>query len=663
VGRCKAEKLATATTVAEADELLAGTGCAVPGGAAANIRKEAAAAIVWMRAHRADTVDQFDALPEASKEVLRGLYKVLPDAPGMHWSKKIFRLLQAFATADSPVKAGQARPEHDLPAAVGELGLGDEQSRPPDGEEEGVIGEVRERDAEARLAAQRQREDDQLLAAGIGSYVATAAKRQKDRSVLSPASLKYAAAARGAGAGGAGGMRVNVRWLPRKVLEDNLPEGVLRMLWVAGKWKADAVAKALKQEEKEAMQANARFESVAPMWGHRFLFFLGDHPRDTPDLNVVGKNLALATRMCLAGKESPLEKMVTSNLREGWEVSQDLLASDHQVPESALQPTFECLVSLFEMRVDILAPLLVNCGPAGDEVLRSIVRQAKDVKGMWPFLARGLSEGHITSTSRSTANAVWMTVLGPAMDQRTGSAPNGDTALAAAQARLSARIVADAGTDSVRRRLAPSWAQPARAAALAPLAAVALAQEAPAQMAGGWAPVPAWGPPPPAYMHAPPLWAQMPPQQPAAIGPPPSMLRILPPPSSAPPPLQAQAVVVKPGARVKADGWTGQPASTAMLGDRGVMAAEDAPSKHHCVMCARANPAGRVHLAWECAIKLARRAGGEPCPGFDALGNRVPSAWTAEGNLQPATVQAWAPYIERWGLEVAVSAPGPARLS
>jgi hypothetical protein len=490
-------------------------------------------------------VEQFDALPQASKEVLKGLYKVLPDAPGMHWSKKIFRLLQAFSIADSPVKAGQAPPEHDLPAAVGELGLGEDQSRQPDGDvegglDEGTQGSLRELDAAARRAAQRQREDDQLLAAGIGSYVATqAAKRHKDKSVLSPASLKYAAAAMGAGVGGAGGMRVNVRWLPRKVLEDNLPEMVLRWLWVAGKWKADAVAKALKHEEKEAMQANARFESVSPMWGHRLQFFLGDHPRDMPDLNVVGKNLALATRMCLAGKESPLEKMVTSNLRDGWDGSQDLLAGDHQVPESALQPAFDCVVGLFDMRVDILAPLLVNCGSAGEEVLRSVVLQAKHVKGMWAFLARGLSEGHITSPSRSTANAVWMTVLGPVMDQRTGSAPNGNTELAPAQARLSARYAAEAaGADLVKRRLAQAWVQPGRAAAEPGVPAlVAPVQE---QLAGGWAPVPAWGLPPPGYMQAPPLWAQMPHQQPAAIGPPPAILRLVPPPSAVPLPLPVQ---------------------------------------------------------------------------------------------------------------------------
>ena len=169
VSRCKAEKLAAASTASEVDKLLAVMGCAVPGAAAFSVRKEAAAAIVWMRAHKEDTAEQFDALPEAGREELKGLYRVLPDAQGMHWSKKIFRLLHAFSAADSPVKAGQAPPEQVL-AAVGDLGLGDDQSRPEEDDGFGPDAD-REHEARARRVAQRQREDDQMLAVGIELYI------------------------------------------------------------------------------------------------------------------------------------------------------------------------------------------------------------------------------------------------------------------------------------------------------------------------------------------------------------------------------------------------------------------------------------------------------------------------------------------------------------
>ena len=182
------------------------------------------------------------------------------------------------------------------------------------------------------------------------------------------------------------------------------------------------------------------------------------------------------------------------------------------------------------------------------------------------------------------------------------------------------------------------------------------------------APAQQWNPPPPPYAPSPPVWAQQQaaPYAAAALGPPMVAMGIVPPPPPLPlpppPPLPPPGLaVVKPGA--KKDGWLGQPTTTAIVGNRGAAEAESMPSKNHCVMCLKAFPLPRLHLAWECPIKLARRAGGEPCPGFDAQGNRVTAAWTADGNLQPATVLAWVSYIDRWGLEVAASAPGPPRLS
>ena len=150
MNRCKEEKLAAATTVAEADKLLVEMGCVVPGGASHTVKKEAAAAMVWMREHRLDKTEQFDALPEESKAALKGLYTVVPGASGMHWSKKIFRMFDAFSSADSPVKEPQA-PRDDILPRVGELELADEQARPPDDAMD-AMGVGGEREERARLA-------------------------------------------------------------------------------------------------------------------------------------------------------------------------------------------------------------------------------------------------------------------------------------------------------------------------------------------------------------------------------------------------------------------------------------------------------------------------------------------------------------------------------
>ena len=638
VSLCKTEKLAFGATVAEVDAVLAETGCATqggPGGPAFSIRKEAAATTVWLRAHAADSAAQFDALPDACKEGIKGLYGVSRDAPGVHWAKRILRIMKASMAPDSPAKQDQ-QPESEQ----GELGMG--QSRP---DKEGEAGDSDKAREEKEQSDRRRREDDVLLETARQSWEA---KRQKDASVLSPESLKNLAL----GKGGAGAGPVRMQWLPRKTLEENLPPWVLAALWLAGNWKQEAVNRALKSEQ-QGLHAPAMGDGSSQLWAHRLRFFLGVDARDAPDLNIVGKNLALVTKMALAGREEPLEKIVTIQMRADWGRLQDQLALAHQVPESELRAPQRAINDMMKKRERILRVAVMGCGVAGEEVAKAAANQTREVGDMWECMVEGVAADFLSSPTKTTVNAMWMTVLAPAMDQRTGSAPSGDTSLAPAQARLSARLAAEGGAkDPVRRRLASALAQ----TVAAPPQALA-AQPAPA---AAWPQAPAWGPPPPAYMAPSVAWLQ--PQQPMAPPPLSAPARVLPPPSSAPPPLPAPPAA-RPAAKIKSDGWTGQPASTAMLGDRGVIEAEDAPAKNHCAMCLRANPQPRLHLAWECAIKLARRAGGEPCPGFDAQGNRVPSAWTLDGNLQLATVQAWGTYIDRWGLEVAGSAPGPPHLS
>ena len=63
-----------------------------------------------------------------------------------------------------------------------------------------------------------------------------------------------------------------------------------------------------------------------------------------------------------------------------------------------------------------------------------------------------------------------------------------------------------------------------------------------------------------------------------------------------------------------------------------------------------------LHSSWECPLRYARVLQ-EPCPGFDAQGRKVPSAW-AGADIAPNTRQLWRTYIQRHQLPRARDAPG-----
>jgi hypothetical protein len=55
-----------------------------------------------------------------------------------------------------------------------------------------------------------------------------------------------------------------------------------------------------------------------------------------------------------------------------------------------------------------------------------------------------------------------------------------------------------------------------------------------------------------------------------------------------------------------------------------------------------------LHSSWECPRRYYQVLS-QPCPGFDAMGNRVPTAWN-NSNLTDASKQAWNAYINAHGL-------------
>ena len=486
--------------MADTDKVLAEMGSAIPGGSSASTRREGAAAMIWLRAHKTDTEEAFDALPVKCQRTLRSVYAV-PAIEGLHWSKVLARMLKAFAECASPVKEG--------PKADDEVALSD-QRRPQDDAANVQAARARAQ-AEARLM-----EDNELLA-----FAAKASKRQKDVTALSPESLKEAATAakKAGGAAGAGKTSGKTKWLTREELERDIPDAILVTLMMTKDMSRSELAKALKGGDR----GGTLYElTVQPLFTHRASFAMGKAGHDAMDLNLVGKLLAHATMICVDHNEDDLAKMLTEQVKKLWEKALGHLRGPRQVPESELKGCFSCIDGMFVKREGKLKVLLVDCGEGGEEVMRAAARQTIQVAKLWDWVAVNIANDRLTSPGRSTANAVWMTVIGRAMDQRAGLALSGAHTLTDALARLGA-------VDPVRRQLAPALALQAAPAQLAHGAAYTLAAEAAqptyaamytlgAQHAvdtgpqhAGWALTPAWGaPPPPAYVS--PWGAQ---QQPA----------------------------------------------------------------------------------------------------------------------------------------------------
>jgi hypothetical protein len=89
--------------------------------------------------------------------------------------------------------------------------------------------------------------------------------------------------------------------------------------------------------------------------------------------------------------------------------------------------------------------------------------------------------------------------------------------------------------------------------------------------------------------------------------------------------------------------FVGLPISASIVGtDRALSGVRPPPS---CLAC----PGPRLHESFECPIRYARLLR-EPCPGFDAVGNPLPTAWA--GTCLTATTRvAWHAYIARHRLQ------------
>jgi len=61
------------------------------------------------------------------------------------------------------------------------------------------------------------------------------------------------------------------------------------------------------------------------------------------------------------------------------------------------------------------------------------------------------------------------------------------------------------------------------------------------------------------------------------------------------------------------------------------------------------------HASWECPLRYCAKLG-EPCPGFDAQGQKLATAWSGE-QLSARTKAQWKVFIAAHSLEKAGEAP------
>jgi hypothetical protein len=116
------------------------------------------------------------------------------------------------------------------------------------------------------------------------------------------------------------------------------------------------------------------------------------------------------------------------------------------------------------------------------------------------------------------------------------------------------------------------------------------------------------------------------------------------PPPLPPPPSQwaSSSTYAVPTTSLVAGGNVFLPISADIVGP--ALAVRQAPPMGMtCRTCSSA-----LHSSWECPRRYAQ-ALSQPCPGFDAMGNRVPTAWN-NSNLTDASKQAWIAYITTHGL-------------
>ena len=149
----------------------------------------------------------------------------------------------------------------------------------------------------------------------------------------------------------------NILWLPRERLVADVPEAVLRMIFLGGDWTRTEASRAIKDEAL----TNTMFENnVAPQWAHRISFeLLSQH--NAPNLGVMGENMALCVRICLDEPQGVESRMVTTAMLAQWTEVQDHLTGP-QVAESSLKPMFDIINGLFDKRCLMLTALVRGRG-------------------------------------------------------------------------------------------------------------------------------------------------------------------------------------------------------------------------------------------------------------------------------------------------------------
>ena len=576
-------------------------------------RKELAAALAWAR-DRISEHHEWVSLPATMQSTLQGLYQIREDTKrSTAWVKAVSALVAANLTpTPSPVKPT---------AIVG--GLGRVRKSPRELFRGDPISSQQQRTAQVELS------DEVADSPGSGGQNPPQESARESWTLQPPFRAP-----------------TDYKWCDNRALLEVIPLKRRSILYKGASWERHKLALYQKTMSKLTETKSELVEDATdPLWTHRLAFSYSESsPVDPAKDGLCLKFMAHWESQALYSGDYVAEEDFDrrrERLRRGWSrASAALTSGSSGITNSELDPVLDHIHQILARRADEAEKELCNGGKAGHEIIAGCRRQQLEVKDLFRVYAAQLGESSKQldrETAGRQANAWYYHLLQPMMQSLLGGAlydPNKDPLVTATEQ-------AGQAAGSKRNLESTLTASGGKKPNLGSLGSVPLN-------------VP----------EAPPVYWQLPPPPPIAQQP---FVGYGGGHSLTSASTQATAVGTW-GPAVAAFGggdngsgggkaskgkgimFVGQPASDDIIGSSlAVWGASRC--KNPCRNCP---PTGR-HASWECPHRYLERLR-EPCPGFDASGQKLPSAWVG-GQLTPKTKAQWKAYIATFGLERAGEAP------
>ena len=575
-------------------------------------RKELAAALAWARS-RLSEQEEWELLPVPLQRTLQGLYHIREDFKrSTRWVKAVSSLIAAHLTPT-------ASPEKPFPqASFGGQGRVCKSTRAPAEQEQ----------AQPPRAQPRSAVDSAVSKFQHPTGVPTRAEWTASPPYKPP---------------------VDYQWCENLELLDVIPDKRRSVLYKGASWDRQKLAQ-YQKTMKKLIETNSELveDGTDPLWTHRLAFSYSEvtpvePAKDGVCLKFMVQWEARALYVGDYAAEEDFERRM-SRVHRVWTRAQAVLTSEVSgITNSELNPVLDQVHRMLARRADEAEKELGNKGKAGYEIIAGCRRQQLEVKELFRIYAAQLEESSIEITERRSAgrqaNAWYFHLLNPLMTAILGKSsydPDKDPLVIAIE-----KIGQGAGT---KRSLDNTFAEAGgKKQNLSSFAQEPISIPSQGSLA------------PPLYWQLPQPLQQPPLQQSffGSCGPVATSSQALP----------ARSVTSGAGVQGGDDGdgagnrqkrrgsiFVGQPASADIIGSA-LAVWGSGKCKNACRTCF---PMGR-HASWECPLRYCAKLG-EPCPGFDAQGQKLATAWSGE-QLSARTKAQWKVFIAAHSLEKAGEAP------